>query len=129
MNVLNLSHQIYIRKTLAGDYIIINKHLVNDLVNLDLWNQKLKDKIIYYDGSIQDIDEIPDNIKELYKTSWEIKQKSIITQAATRAPFIDQSQSMNLYMAQPDFNRLGSAHFYAWRSGLKTVYIIYIQDL
>lgn len=111
---------IYTRKTLAGDYIIINKHLVNDLVNLDLWNPKLKDKIIYYDGSIQDIGEIPDNIKELYKTSWEIKQKSIITQAATRAPFIDQSQSMNLYMAQPDFNRLGSAHFYAWKSGLKT---------
>jgi len=115
-----ITSNIYTRKTLAGEFIIINKYLVDDLINLGLWSNDIKDQIVYYNGSIQEIDEIPDDIKELYKTSWEIKQKSIIDLAASRGPFIDQSQSMNIFMAQPDFNRLTSSHFYSWKSGLKT---------
>lgn len=111
---------IYTRKTLAGEFIMVNQHLVKDLMKLDLWSNEMKDKIIYHDGSIQDIEEIPDDVKALYKTVWEISQKSILNQARGRAPFIDQSQSMNIFMAQPDSNRLTSCHFYAWESGLKT---------
>jgi ribonucleoside-diphosphate reductase alpha subunit len=111
---------IYTRSTLAGEYTMINKHLVKDLIDVDLWSEELKDKIIYYNGSVQEIDEIPQNIKDLYKTVWEIKQKAILNQAIARGPFIDQSQSMNIFMAQPDSNRLTSSHFYAWRAGLKT---------
>jgi ribonucleoside-diphosphate reductase subunit M1 len=111
---------IYTRKTLAGEFTIINKHLIKDLIELNIWSDELKDKIVYYNGSIQEIEEIPDNIKELYKTVWEMKTKSLLTQAITRGPFIDQSQSMNIFMAQPDYNRLTSSHFYAWTEGLKT---------
>ena len=111
---------IYTRKTLAGEFIMMNRYLINDLIEEDLWGPEMKDKIIYYNGSIQEIDEIPNRIKELYKTSWEIRQKAIINLATNRGPFIDQSQSMNIFMAKPDFNRLNTSHFYAWKSGLKT---------
>ena len=111
---------IYTRKTLAGEFIIINKYLVEDLISLNLWNTEIKDKIIFYNGSVQEINEIPADVRDLYKTSWEIKQKSIIDLATSRGPFVDQSQSMNIFMAQPDFNRLTSSHFYSWKSGLKT---------
>ena len=111
---------IYTRRVLSGEFAIINKYLISDLVKLDLWNDQMKNKIIAQNGSIQNIDEIPENIKELYKTVWEIKQKRIIEMAADRAPFIDQSQSMNVHMTDVNMGKLNSMHFYAWKSGLKT---------
>lgn len=111
---------IYKRKTLAGEFIIVNKYLIKDLIQMNLWSKDLKDRIILNDGSIQDIDEIPKDIKDLYKTVWEIKQKAIIDMAADRAAFICQSQSMNLFMEDPDFKKLSSMHFYSWTKGLKT---------
>lgn len=111
---------IYIRRTLAGEFIVINEHLVRDLLKLGLWNQELKDKIIYYDGSVQQIDEIPDNIKVIYKTVWEMSQKVLIDMAADRGAFICQSQSLNLFIARPDVAKLSSMHFYSWNKGLKT---------
>jgi ribonucleoside-diphosphate reductase alpha chain len=99
---------------------LINKYLINDLIKSGLWNKTLRDKIIIGDGSIQQIDDIPQNIKDLYKTVWEIKQKHVIDQAAGRGKYVCQSQSMNLYMEDPDFQKLTSMHFYAWSKGLKT---------
>tara|TARA_B110000208_G_C11800888_1_gene442269 strand:+ start:11031 stop:13685 length:2655 start_codon:yes stop_codon:yes gene_type:complete len=111
---------IYTRKTHAGEFYITNKSLIMDLINLGIWNTELKNKIIINNGSIQNIDEIPDSLKQLYKIVWEIPQKHIVQQAIDRGPFIDQSQSMNIFMAKPDVNRLQSCHFYAWKKGLKT---------
>jgi ribonucleoside-diphosphate reductase alpha chain len=111
---------IYSRRTLSGEFTIVNKHLLKDLVHLGLWNQQMKDKIITANGSIQQINEIPEEIKSLYKTVWEIKQKVIIDMAADRGAFIDQSQSLNLFMAQPNTTKISSMHFYAWKKGLKT---------
>jgi ribonucleoside-diphosphate reductase alpha chain len=111
---------IYSRRTLSGEFTIVNKHLLKDLVRLGLWNQQMKDKIITANGSIQQINEIPEEIKSLYKTVWEIKQKVIIDMAADRGAFIDQSQSLNLFMAQPNTTKISSMHFYAWKKGLKT---------
>ena len=111
---------IYVRKTIAGKFIVINKYLVNDLMKLNLWNEDMKDLIIYHNGSIQAIDTIPQDIKNLYKTVWELKQKVIVDLAVDRAKFIDQSQSMNIFMAEPDYNRLYSCHMYSWKKGLKT---------
>ena len=111
---------IYIRKTLSGEFPVVNKHLVKDLVKLGLWNDNLRDKIIINNGSVQDIDEIPSDIKAIYKTAWEMSQKIIIDHAAARAPFICQSQSMNLFVQDANFAKLSSAHFYSWSAGLKT---------
>lgn len=111
---------IYTRRVLAGEFIVINKHLVNDLIKLGIWNEKIKDKIIFHEGSIQEIDEIPKEIKEIYKTVWEIKQKDLIDMAVDRGIFIDQSQSLNVFMKDPTIPKLSSLHFYAWRKGLKT---------
>lgn len=111
---------IYSRRTLSGEFTVVNKHLLKDLVKLGLWNQQMKDKIIAANGSIQNIPEIPEDIKALYKTVWEIKQKVIIDMAADRGAFIDQSQSLNLFMAQPNTTKISSMHFYAWKKGLKT---------
>jgi ribonucleoside-diphosphate reductase alpha chain len=111
---------IYSRRTLSGEFTIVNKHLLKDLVRLGLWNQQMKDKIIAANGSIQNIPEIPEDIKALYKTVWEIKQKVIIDMAADRGAYIDQSQSLNLFMAQPNTTKISSMHFYAWKKGLKT---------
>lgn len=111
---------LYKRKTLAGEFILVNKYLLKDLIDMGIWTKELKDTIILADGSIQDIPEIPDTLKNLYKTVWEIKQKAIIDQAADRGCFICQSQSMNLFMEDPDFKKLSSMHFYAWQKGLKT---------
>ena len=111
---------IYIRKTLSGEFPVVNKHLVKDLVKIGLWNEKLRDKIIINNGSIQDIPEIPDVLKGIYKTAWEMSQKIIIDHAAERAPFICQSQSMNLFVQDANFAKLSSAHFYSWSKGLKT---------
>ena len=111
---------IYKRKTLAGEFILVNKYLLKDLLEEGLWSKEMKDQIILHDGSVQDIPEIPQYLKDLYKTVWEIKQKAIIDQAADRGAFICQSQSMNLFMEDPDFKKLSSMHFYAWQKGLKT---------
>ena len=111
---------IYIRKTLSGEFPVVNKHLVKDLVKLNMWDDNLRDKIIINNGSVQDIAEIPDEIKIIYKTAWEMSQKIIIDHAAARAPFICQSQSMNLFVQDANFAKLSSAHFYGWDKGLKT---------
>jgi len=111
---------IYTRRVLSGEFIIVNKHLLRDLVDLGVWNEGLKDKIITANGSIQNIAEIPENIKELYKTVWEIKQRTIIDMAADRGAFICQSQSLNIFMEAANMAKLTSMHFYAWKKGLKT---------
>jgi ribonucleoside-diphosphate reductase alpha chain len=111
---------IFKRRVLSGEYIVINKYLVEDLVNLGLWSKELKDTIIANNGSIQNIDIIPDNLKMLYKTVWEISMKSVIEQCRDRGVFVDQMQSMNLFMANPNYKRLTSMHFYAWKNNLKT---------
>ena len=111
---------IYVRRTIAGDFMVINQYLIQDLVDLKLWDKDMKDKLIYYNGSIQLIDEIPDKIKRLYKTAWELKQKSLIDQAIERGPFICQTQSMNLFFEEPTHKMLTSAFFYGWSKGLKT---------
>lgn len=111
---------VYTRRVLSGEFIIVNKHLLRDLVKLGLWNDTLKNKLMASNGSVQNIDEIPDNIKELYKTAWEISQKTIIEMAADRGAYIDQSQSLNIFMENANFAKLTSMHFYGWKQGLKT---------
>ncbi len=111
---------IYTRRVLSGEFIVVNKHLLRDLNKLGIWNDDLKNKIMAANGSIQDIPEIPDNLKELYKTVWEIKQKAVIDMAADRGAYICQSQSLNLFMENVNFAKLTSMHFYAWKKGLKT---------
>lgn len=111
---------IYIRKTLSGEFPVVNKHLVKDLVKINLWSESLRDKIIINNGSVQNIEEIPSELKSIYKTSFEMSQKIIIDHAAARAPFICQSQSMNLFVQDANFAKLSSAHFYSWGKGLKT---------
>lgn len=111
---------IYLRRTLAGEFVVVNKHLVDDLKKIGLWSKDMKDLMVKAGGSIQTITDIPDNIKNLYKTVWEISQKCIIDMAADRGRFIDQSQSMNLFMESPTLSKMSSMHMYAWKSGLKT---------
>ena len=111
---------IFKRRVLSGEYIVVNKYLVEDLVKLGLWSKDLKDTIIANDGSIQNIDIIPNDLKALYKTVWEISMKSVIEQCRDRGVFVDQMQSMNLFMANPNYKRLTSMHFYAWKSNLKS---------
>lgn len=111
---------IYTRRVLSGEFAIVNKHLLKDLIERNLWNDELKNELIAHNGSVQNIDVIPQDLKDLYKTVWEISQKVVIDQAADRGAYICQSQSLNLYIAKPDFAKMSSMHFYAWRSGLKT---------
>jgi ribonucleoside-diphosphate reductase alpha subunit len=111
---------IYLRRTLAGEFVVVNKHLVDHLKNVGLWSKEMKDLMVKAGGSIQNIVDIPDDIKTLYKTVWEISQKCIIDMAADRGRFIDQSQSMNLFMESPTMSKLSSMHMYAWKQGLKT---------
>jgi ribonucleoside-diphosphate reductase alpha subunit len=111
---------IYLRRTLAGEFVVVNNHLVNALKERGLWSKEMKDLMVKAGGSIQNIVDIPDDIKTLYKTVWEISQKCIIDMAADRGRFIDQSQSMNLFMESPTMSKLSSMHLYAWKSGLKT---------
>ncbi|MDX1471596.1 MAG: ribonucleoside-diphosphate reductase subunit alpha, partial [Flavobacteriaceae bacterium] len=111
---------IYTRRVLSGEFIVVNKHLLEDLVKLGLWNDGLKQDIMRANGSIQNIEGIPDDIKELYKTVWELSMKDIIDMARHRGYFIDQSQSLNLFMEGATMAKLTSMHFYAWKSGLKT---------
>ncbi|MFZ5554736.1 MAG: ribonucleoside-diphosphate reductase subunit alpha [Bacteroidota bacterium] len=111
---------IYTRRVLSGEFIVVNKHLMRDLVKLGLWGESLKNKIIAANGSVQDIAEIPQNLKEIYKTAWEISQKAVLDMAADRGAFIDQSQSLNIFMENANFGKLTSMHFYGWKKGLKT---------
>ncbi|MDH5412557.1 MAG: ribonucleoside-diphosphate reductase subunit alpha [Flavobacteriaceae bacterium] len=111
---------IYTRRVLSGEFIIVNKHLLEDLVELGLWNNDMKEEIMRANGSIQDIESIPQELKDLYKTVWEMSMKDIIDMARQRGYFIDQSQSLNLFMKDPDFAKLTSMHYYGWKSGLKT---------
>ena len=111
---------IYTRRVLSGEFIVVNKHLLRDLVKLDLWDDDMKNRLIAANGSVQNIDEIPDNIKLLYRTAWEISQRSIIDMAADRGAYICQSQSLNIFMENVTNSKLTSMHFHAWKSGLKT---------
>ncbi|HTB52266.1 MAG TPA: ribonucleoside-diphosphate reductase subunit alpha [Ferruginibacter sp.] len=111
---------IYVRRVLSGEFVVVNKHLLKDLVELNLWNDEMKNHIISHNGSVQKIDSIPDHIKEIYKTVWEIKQRTLIDLAADRGAYICQSQSLNLFVDTPTTSKLTSMHFYGWRKGLKT---------
>jgi len=111
---------IYTRRVLSGEFVVVNKHLLKDLVKLNLWNDSMKNKLISANGSVQNIAEIPQHIKDLYKTVWEIKQKTLIDMAADRGAYICQSQSFNVHMQDANFGKMSSMHFYAWNKGLKT---------
>lgn len=111
---------IYTRRTLSGEFIVVNKHLMKDLIELGLWNDNMRNRLISTNGSVQSVPNIPQNIKDLYKTVWEISQKIIIDMSADRGAYICQSQSMNIFMQDPNFGKLTSMHFYAWKKGLKT---------
>ena len=111
---------IYTRRTLAGEFIILNKYLLAELMELGIWSEAMKQQIVARNGSVQGIDAIPADVQELYKTSWELKQRTLIDMAAARGAFIDQSQSLNLFVSDPTYSKLTSMHFYGWKAGLKT---------
>jgi len=112
---------LYTRRVLAGDFMVVNKYLVEDLIKLRLWNSwTTRTRSLNHNGSIQNIEEIPDDLKELYKTAWEIPQKTLINMSRDRAPFICQSQSLNLFLTEPTYAKISSMHIYAWKQGLKT---------
>jgi ribonucleoside-diphosphate reductase alpha chain len=111
---------LYTRRTLAGEYIVVNKHLMRELMEKGIWSEALKQQIVVNNGSVQAIEEIPEEIRSRYKTSWEIPQRVMIDMAAARGAFICQSQSLNLFIADPNYGKLTSMHFYAWKKGLKT---------
>jgi ribonucleoside-diphosphate reductase alpha chain len=115
-----ITSNIYTRRTLAGDFVVLNRNLVDDLLEIGLWSKEMKDKLISENGSIANIGNLPANMKDMYKTVWEIKQKTIIDLCADRAPFICQTQSMNLFFEEPKIGTLGSALIYGWKRGLKT---------
>jgi len=110
---------IYSRRVLSGEFDVVNKHLLHDLTEMGIWTP-LKNQIIYEDGSVQKMAAIPDDLKAIYKTVWEIKQKTLVDMAVDRGCYIDQSQSLNVHMEQPNFGKLTSLHFHAWSKGLKT---------
>jgi ribonucleoside-diphosphate reductase alpha chain len=111
---------IYVRRTLAGEFTVVNRHLVSDLTALGLWSADLKNRIVAANGSVQGLEEVPADLKARYKTVWEIKQKVLIDMAVARGAFICQSQSLNLFLADPTIAKLSSMHFYSWEQGLKT---------
>ena len=111
---------IFTRRTLAGDFMIVNKYLIKDLIKLEMWNRDIKNNIIANHGSIQQINGIPQHIKDKYKIVWELSMKTLINMAADRGKYICQSQSMNLWLEDPSYNSLTSMHFYSWEKGCKT---------
>lgn len=115
-----VTSNLYSRTTLAGTFTVVNKHLLQDLIELGLWSPELKQKLVAAEGSVQNIDEIPDSLKRLYKTAYEVSMKTLIDMAADRGIYVDQSMSLNLFTANPTFRKLSSMHFYAWKRGLKT---------
>ena len=114
------TNNIYVRRTIAGEFVVVNKYMLGELIDLDLWTDEIKNKIIANNGSIQNIDTIPAHIKEKYKIVWEIPMKHILEMCADRGAFICQSQSTNLWMKDPTYNKLNAMHFFAWKKGLKT---------
>jgi ribonucleoside-diphosphate reductase alpha chain len=115
---------LFKRETLSGDFLQINQYLVADLKNLGLWNEDTRNQIKRAEGSIQSVAMIPEHVRELYRTAWEIPQKALIDLAAARSPFIDQSQSLNLFIETPTIGKLSSMYVYAWKKGLKTTYYL-----
>ena len=115
-----LTSNIYSRRTLAGEFILANKYLIKELIDLDIWNEDIKNNIILNKGSVQYIEQIPQALKEKYKIVWEIPMRHLIDMAADRGAFICQSQSLNLWVEDPNYNTLTSMHFYSWQKGLKT---------
>jgi len=115
-----ITSNIYVRRVLSGEFAVVNRYLVADLIKLGLWNDRMRNEIIANNGSVQNISAIPEELKALYKTVWEIKQRAIIDMAKGRGPYIDQGQSLNIFMEDPNFGKLSSMHFYAWKAGLKT---------
>lgn len=111
---------IYVRRVLSGEFVVVNKYLLKDLVRLGLWNEEMKNNLVRASGSVQAIPNIPQNVKDLYKTAWEIKQRSLLDMSADRGAYICQSQSLNIFMEEANFGKLTSMHFYAWKKGLKT---------
>jgi len=111
---------IYTRRTLSGEYVVVNKHLLKDLIKIGKWTPEMKERLIAANGSIQHMEDLPQDMRDLYKTVWEIKQKVLIDMAADRGAYICQSQSLNLFVETPNLAKLTSMHFYAWKSGLKT---------
>ena len=111
---------IYKRQTLSGEFLLVNRHLVKELSKRNLWNKEMRDNIILENGSVQNIHNFPEDLKEIFKTVWETSQRTVIDMAADRAPFIDQTQSMNLWLSNPTFGKVNSMHMYAWKKGLKT---------
>jgi ribonucleoside-diphosphate reductase subunit M1 len=111
---------VYTRRILAGDFVCLNKNLVEYLIEKNLWTAEVRNKLIAANGSVQGISEIPEEGRELFKTVWEIGQKRVIELALGRSPFIDQSQSLNIHLAEPSYSKMCSVHFYAWEKGLKT---------
>lgn len=111
---------IYTRRVLAGEFVCVNPHLVKDLIELNLWNAETRNRLIADQGSVQNIKGLPEEYKNIYKTIWEISQKSLIKAARARAPYICQSQSLNIYFGEPSSNKLSASHMYAWKQGLKT---------
>ncbi|MEO2147180.1 MAG: ribonucleoside-diphosphate reductase subunit alpha, partial [bacterium] len=115
---------LFKRETLSGDFVQVNNYLVDDLKQRGLWNEVMRSRIKQAEGSISEIDELPEELRTLYRTAWELPQKSLIDLAAARGPYIDQSQSLNLFMASPTIGKLSSMYAYAWRTGLKTTYYL-----
>jgi len=114
------TQNIYVRRVLSGEFVLMNMYMVNDLIQRGLWNEDLRLRLIAHNGSVQEFDEIPQDLKELYKTVWEIKQRSVIDMAADRGPYVDQSQSMSIFFAEATAKLLTSMHFHGWKRGLKT---------
>ena len=111
---------VYVRRVLSGEYVVVNRHLVKRLQAIGLWTENIRQAIIAANGSVQDIDEIPADIKAIFKTVWELSMRSVIDQSVRRGPYVDQSQSLNLFVAEPSHSKLSSMHFYGWKKGLKT---------
>merc|ERR1719407_255045 len=111
---------LYSRRVLSGEFTVVNQHLLRDLMARSLWTAEIRNQIIAHNGSVQNIPEIPDDLKALYKTCWEMKMRTLIDMAADRGAFIDQSQSFNVFMTEPNYAKLSSMHFYGWKKGLKT---------
>jgi len=114
------TQNLYVRRVLSGEFVQVNRHLLRDLISSNLWTEGLRAKLIAHNGSVQNIEEIPHDLKELYKTVWEIKQKAVVEMASDRGAYIDQSQSINIHMVDANTAKLSSMHFYGWKLGLKT---------
>merc|ERR1712093_397233 len=114
------TQNLYVRRVLSGEFVQVNRHLLKDLIQRDLWTEDVRVQLIAHNGSVQHIDQIPADVKELYKTVWEIKQRAVLDMAADRGAYIDQSQSLNIHMVDATTAKLSSMHFHAWQLGLKT---------